>query len=164
MVIALILITLGCAGFCHYLAKKKAETYTISTESELIITADTIVWFDGKALEKPKDRKEAFNMLKSLSGNKHQVFSSVAIRNNKILEVTNDTTEVYFKKLSDLEIDYYLDNFQYNDKAGSYGIQDWFSIWIKKIDGCYYNVMGFPLSKFYKNYIYRPSLPFYSTY
>ena len=133
-----------------YLAKKKAETYSISTESELIITADTIVWFDGKALEKPKDRNEAFNMLKSLSGNKHQVFSSVAIRNNEILEVTSDTTEVYFKKLSDLEIDYYLDNFQYNDKAGSYGIQDWFGLTcVDRIEGCYYNVMGLPTKKLY---------------
>ena len=133
-----------------YLAEKKARAYRISQDSELIITADTIVWFDGKALEKPKDRNEAFAMLRSLSGNKHQVYSSVAIRSNEILEITNDTTDVYFKNLSDLEIDYYLDNFQYNDKAGSYGIQDWFGLTcVNRIEGCYYNVMGLPTKKLY---------------
>jgi septum formation protein len=133
-----------------YLAEKKARAYRISQDSELIITADTIVWFDGKALEKPKDRNEAFAMLRSLSGNKHQVYSSVAIRSNEILEVTNDTTDVYFKNLSDLEINYYLDNFQYNDKAGSYGIQDWFGLTcVNRIEGCYYNVMGLPTKKLY---------------
>ncbi len=133
-----------------YLAQKKAKTYTISKESELIITADTIVWFGGKALEKPKNRKEAFNMLKSLSGNEHQVFSSVAIRSDKIFEVANDTTRVFFKKLSDLEINYYLDNYKYDDKAGSYGIQDWFGLTcVDRIEGCYYNVMGLPTKKLY---------------
>ena len=93
-------------------------------------------------------------MLRRLSGKTHKVITGVTIicKRKRLSNTFSSTTKVVVRKIPDHQIDYYINNYRTSDKAGSYGIQDWFSVWIKKIDGCYYNVMGLPVSKFYKNY------------
>lgn len=121
------------------------------TDNDLLITSDTIVWFNNKALGKPKNQKEAFNMLKEMSGNTHQVITSVSIKNKKFQKIINDTTTVEFDELLNEEINYYINTYQPFDKAGGYGIQEWIGkIGIKKIEGSYFNVMGLPVHKLYK--------------
>ena len=120
-------------------------------DNDLLITSDTIVWFEDKALGKPKDFKDAFEMLKNLSGKTHTVITSVSIKNVNFQKIFNDTTDVTFKNLSEDEINYYLENYKPYDKAGSYGIQEWIGkIGIEKIAGSYFNVMGLPVHKLYK--------------
>ena len=126
-----------------------------TNKDKIVIGADTIVYFNGKIIGKPKDKEESYKMLNNLSGKTHKVFTGVSIVNEdkNILRTFSQMTKVSVREIPKNDILYYIDNYYTLDKAGSYGIQDWFSIWIKKIDGCYYNVMGLPLSKFYKNYL-----------
>jgi len=135
-----------------YLARLKAEAFLDElNDNELLITADTIVWLDGKALGKPNDLKEAKDMLRDLSGKMHEVISSFCLisRNKEI--VKNEITRVYFKNLEPEEIKYYTDHFATLDKAGSYGIQDWIGlVGISHIEGSYFNVMGLPTSTLYE--------------
>ena len=135
-----------------FLAELKANAFENElNEKDVLITADTIVRFSGKILGKPKDATDAKNMLKELSGQHHEVITSICIKTTKTSKIINDTTIVYFEKLSDEEIDYYIDTFKPFDKAGSYGIQEWIGfIGVKKIEGNYTTVMGFPVHKFYK--------------
>ncbi|MEX6625731.1 Maf family nucleotide pyrophosphatase [Tenacibaculum salmonis] len=124
------------------------------TEKDLLITSDTIVWHNNKALGKPKNDNDAFKILKSLSNNTHQVITSICISNKNFKKIFNDTTTVTFKKLTDDEVYYYIKNYQPFDKAGAYGIQEWMGkIAITKIEGSYFNVMGFPIHKLYKELI-----------
>ncbi|CAM1333140.1 Maf family nucleotide pyrophosphatase [Tenacibaculum aestuariivivum] len=124
------------------------------TEKEILITSDTIVWLNNKALGKPKNYNEAFKMLKELSNNTHQVITSICISNKKFKKTINDTTTVTFKELTDNEIDYYINTYKPYDKAGAYGIQEWIGkIAITRIEGSYFNVMGFPIHKLYKELI-----------
>ncbi len=136
----------------EYLAKLKASVFLNElTSKDVLITADTIVWLDGIALGKPKNKEEAFEMLNSLSECVHEVISSIAITTTQKQMIISDTTEVTFKKLSLDEINFYIETFKPFDKAGSYGIQEWIGyIGIKKINGSYFNVMGFPVQKFYE--------------
>lgn len=144
-------ITLKGKQITKYLAKLKAEVFTNLNDNDILITSDTIVWFKNKPLEKPKSKEEAIKMLQKLSGKKHQVFTSVCLRSNQKEVVFSDKTTVYIKQLSLNEINYYIENFNPFDKAGSYGIQEWFGyIAVKKIKGSFFNVMGFPVHKFYK--------------
>ena len=138
--------------YCTKLAFEKAGKVSKKFKDDLIIGADTIVYFDNTIIGKPKDKKDAFKYLKKLSNNTHYVYTGVSILNYNLNLNTSliDETKVTFNKLSDNEINYYIDNYKPYDKAGAYGIQDWSSIFVKKIDGCFYNVVGFPLSKFYK--------------
>ena len=135
-----------------YLAKLKANAFEDKlNDQDILITADTIVRFSGKILGKPKNETDAKNMLKELSGNQHEVITSICIKTFKTTKIINDTTIVYFEKLSDEEIDYYVNKFKPFDKAGSYGIQEWIGyIGVKKIEGNYSTVMGVPVHKFYK--------------
>jgi len=135
-----------------FLAELKANAFEDEmNEKDILITADTIVRFSGKILGKPKDAIDAKNMLKELSGQHHEVITSICIKTTKASKIINDTTIVYFEKLSDEEIDYYIDSFKPFDKAGSYGIQEWIGfIGVRKIEGNYTTVMGFPVHKFYK--------------
>jgi septum formation protein len=135
-----------------FLAELKANAFEDEmNEKDILITADTIVRFSGKILGKPKDAIDAKNMLKELSGQHHEVITSICIKTTKTSKIINDTTIVYFEKLSDEEIDYYIDSFKPFDKAGSYGIQEWIGfIGVRKIEGNYTTVMGFPVHKFYK--------------
>ncbi len=135
-----------------YLAKFKANAFLNELKNDdILITSDTIVWLDNKALGKPKNFKDAKNILLQLSGKMHEVITSVAISDNKHQTIVNDITKVYFKELSIPQIEYYINKFKPYDKAGSYGIQEWIGfIGIDKIEGSYFNVMGFPTHKFYE--------------
>lgn len=134
-----------------YLADLKAKAFDTINENELLITSDTIVWCDEKALGKPKNSEEAHQMLRKLSGKKHQVMTSVSIKSSTFQIITNDTTNVYFKNLTDEEIQHYVKTYQPFDKAGAYGIQEWIGfIGIDKIEGSYFNVMGLPVHKLYE--------------
>lgn len=145
--------TLHGAEITDFLAELKAKSMddTLS-DDEILITSDTIVWHNGKALGKPKDYDDAFAMLKALSGKMHEVITSVCIKNHERSEVFNETTKVTFNTLSDDEIKYYLDNYKPFDKAGSYGIQEWIGlVAIAKIEGSYANVVGMPVDKVYQH-------------
>ena len=134
-----------------YLAELKSKPFNNLTNNQLVITSDTIVWLDNKALGKPKNQNDAKKILASLSNKKHEVITSICLKSNKKTKIINDVTEVYFKKLTDLEIEYYVSNFNPLDKAGAYGIQDWIGlIGVKKIKGSYFNVMGLPVHKLYE--------------
>lgn len=135
-----------------FLANLKASPFKKDLkENELLITSDTIVWIHNKALGKPKDYEEAFQMLKELSNTTHEVITSICITSKSFQKTINDTTIVSFKKLLDEEIDYYINTYKPFDKAGAYGIQEWIGkIGITKIEGSYFNVMGFPVHKLYK--------------
>lgn len=134
-----------------YLAKKKASVFTDLQPADILVTSDTIVWHDDKALNKPQDRQEAFAMISALSGRTHKVITSVAFTTTKDQWVIHDTTKVTFKTLTKEEIDYYIDHFQPYDKAGGYGIQQWFGyIAVTHIEGSYFNVMGMPVHKVFE--------------
>lgn len=135
----------------NYLAELKSQPFdAILKKNELVITSDTIVWFDNKALGKPKNYNDAFQMLKNLSGNSHEVITSVCFKTTEDTKLISDTTKVYFKEITDEEINFYLENFKPFDKAGSYGIQEWIGyIGVERIEGSYFNVMGLPVNKLY---------------
>ena len=135
-----------------YIAKEKADAYIpMMQPDELIITADTIVWLDGKVLGKPRDREDALQMLRTMSGRTHEVFTGVCITTTDWQRSFTAQTEVRFATLSEDEIIYYVDNFKPMDKAGAYGIQEWIGyIGIERIDGSFYNVMGLPVQKLYE--------------
>tara|TARA_B110000259_G_scaffold46023_1_gene53469 strand:+ start:1264 stop:1845 length:582 start_codon:yes stop_codon:yes gene_type:complete len=134
-----------------YLAQLKSMPFEDTlTPNDILITSDTIVWFENKALGKPKDINDAFEMLKSLSGHTHEVITSVCFKSIGKQKTINSVTKVTFKRLSASEINYYINNFKVLDKAGSYGIQDWIGqVAVTKIEGSYFNVMGFPMDKIY---------------
>lgn len=134
-----------------YLAKLKAEAFLNElNDNELLITADTIVWLDGRALGKPADKKGAQAMLRELSGRMHEVISSFCLISKNKEVVRNEITRVYFKNLEPEEIAYYTDHYNTLDKAGSYGIQDWIGlVGVSSIEGSYFNVMGMPTAKLY---------------
>jgi len=139
------------AEITDFLANLKSQAFTNLTEKDLLITSDTIVWLENKALGKPKNKQEAYTMLKELSGKKHEVITSISIRNNNFQKIINDTTVVYFKEISDKEISYYINNYNPYDKAGAYGIQEWIGfIAIDKMEGSYFNVVGLPVHKLFK--------------
>jgi septum formation protein len=134
-----------------FLAKLKSEPFKNLNDQDIVITSDTIVWMNDKAIGKPKDSRDAIQILQHLAGSKHQVFTSVYIKSNHKTILFNDCTHVYFNELTLTEIEYYIANFKPFDKAGGYGIQDWIGfIAVKKIEGNFYNVMGFPVHKFYE--------------
>ncbi len=135
-----------------FLAQLKADAYEEElNDNDLLITADTIVRHNGKILGKPANRDDAKKMLSALSNQQHEVITSICIKTNTGTKIINDTTVVYFDTLKADEIDFYIDNFKPFDKAGSYGIQEWLGyIAVKKIEGSFFNVMGFPVHKFYK--------------
>ena len=134
-----------------YLSNLKSDAFSTLNNKDLLITSDTIVWLEGKALGKPKDAKDAFTMLRAMSGKKHEVITSVCLKTTSFQKIINDITDVTFKELSDDEIQYYINNYKPFDKAGAYGIQEWIGfIGIDKIEGSYFNVVGLPVHKLYK--------------
>jgi len=130
----------------NFLAELKASAFENELkENDVLVTSDTIVWLNGKALGKPKDYDDAFQMLQQLANQTHEVITSVCLKSIDKTEVFHCVTKVTFANLSDEAIKYYLDNYQPFDKAGSYGIQDWIGlIGISKIEGSYTNVVGLP--------------------
>jgi septum formation protein len=134
----------------NFLAELKANAFNDLNENDVLITSDTIVWHENKALGKPKDYQDAFAMLQSMSGKTHEVITSVCFKTNAKTETIFEVTKVTFKELSSEAITYYLDNYKPFDKAGSYGIQEWIGlIGISKIEGSYANVVGMPVDKVY---------------
>jgi len=135
-----------------FLAELKVQPFLAELESnDLIITADTIVWLKGKVLGKPKDKKEAIRMLHELSGKQHQVISGVCLTSKRKQVSFHSISTVHFKKLTPIEIEYYVSQYKPFDKAGAYGIQEWIgSIGITHIEGSFYNVMGLPIQRLYE--------------
>lgn len=138
----------------NFLAELKAKAFDGElAKNEVLVTSDTLVWLNGKALGKPKDYDDAFQILKSLSNDTHEVITSVCFTTTEKWETIFDVTKVTFSELSDDAIRYYLDNYKPFDKAGAYGIQEWIGlIGITKIEGSYTNVVGLPTEKVY-NYL-----------
>ncbi len=140
--------------YCILLAKLKAEKISIKYPDALIIGADTIVVIKNKILNKPKNIIEAKAMLKMLSGKTHKVHTGVFIKciEKNIQHSFNETSKVTFNKITEEEIIHYVNTYEPFDKSGGYGIQDWSSIFVNKIMGCYDNIVGLPISKLYKEF------------
>ena len=152
-----------------YISRAKAHAYEEKLqENDLLITSDTIVWLNGHMLGKPKDKAEAKQMLMQLSGQTHQVYTSVCFtwraplnnattQNNAIPNYTTlhhslvDCTDVTFRTLTNEEIDYYVEKYHPLDKAGAYGVQEWIGyVGVTRMEGSYFNVMGFPIGRIYQ--------------
>ncbi|RKR05286.1 septum formation protein [Flavobacterium sp. 90] len=135
-----------------YLAELKASAFEGELkENEILVTSDTIVWHNDKALGKPKDADEAFAMIKSMSNATHDVITSVCFKTSTTSTLLHDITKVTFNDLSDEAILYYIENYKPYDKAGAYGIQEWFGFMaVAKVEGSYTNVMGLPTAKVYE--------------
>jgi septum formation protein len=135
-----------------YLSKVKAEAFKDLLDAKtIVLTADTIVWINNKVLNKPENEKEAYDMLRLLSGNMHEVFTGVTISSVFKQQSFFCKTNVYFKHLTDDEIYHYIKHYKPYDKAGAYGAQEWIGyIAIEKIEGSYFNVMGLPVKEVYE--------------
>ena len=153
-----------------YIARAKARAYeAYLVEGDLLITSDTIVWLNGQMLGKPRDKEEAKQMLRQLSGQTHQVYTAVCFTwiNNPTPSSTTlhnptpsstiqhdewvDSTDVTFRVLTEQEIDYYVEKYMPLDKAGAYGVQEWIGyVGVTRMEGSYFNVMGFPICHVYE--------------
>ncbi|MFH1851169.1 MAG: Maf family protein [Candidatus Neomarinimicrobiota bacterium] len=147
-------VDLAPVEFARHYARLKAAEVAASHPESMIIGADTIVVLDGHILGKPRDAADSFRMLRALSGRTHTVITGVSLqwRERSIEDTFHVATDVTFRKIAAADIEYYIRRYQPLDKAGSYGIQDWFATCIEKIDGCFYNVVGFPLATFYERF------------
>ena len=136
----------------EYLSKVKASAFREELKAdEVLITADTVVCIHDRILGKPADRKEAISMLQKLSGNRHLVVTGVSVTTRTEQLSFSSRTDVFFKHLSNEEIEFYVDTYKPFDKAGAYGIQEWIGyIGIERIEGSFYNVMGLPIQKLYE--------------
>lgn len=136
----------------EFVAQKKATSYySILKENELMITADTVVVLEGKIYGKPKDEEEAKEMLLALSGKTHRVISGVCLTSTIKQTCFSVTSDVEFSDLTNEEIEYYVERYSPLDKAGSYGVQEWIGyIGVKHISGSYYNIMGLPIQRLYR--------------
>ncbi len=143
---------IAVSKIAEYLSKLKAEAHkSIIAKNELLITADTIVVCDGKVLGKPESESDAKLMLQNLSGKIHVVYTGVTIMTSEKSVSFSVDTEVEFAEISDEEITYYIDKYHPIDKAGAYGIQEWIGcVAVKGICGSFYNVMGLPVHRLYK--------------
>jgi septum formation protein len=137
----------------EYLAVSKAKHFLsryTADDNTIIITADTIVWYENRVLNKPVDANDAYTMLKKLSGKTHEVYTGVCITYKNHHKVFSSLSEVEFAALEDDEIKYYIDTYKPYDKAGSYGAQEWIGyVAIKRIEGSFFNVMGLPIRQVY---------------
>jgi len=141
------------ADIALYLCQLKADAFRMEDrpDKQVLITADTIVWLEGRCIGKPAGKTEAIRMLSELSGKEHTVFTGICLKTNRRKHSFHAETRVKFKPLSPEEIRYYIDHHRPYDKAGSYGIQDWIGYTgVVGIQGCYYNVMGFPVQLFWE--------------
>jgi septum formation protein len=136
----------------RYVAHSKAASFRDEiADNEIIITADTIVWCNNQVLGKPIDIQDAVRILKKISGNTHEVITGVSVFSKKKEVTFSDSTKVTFEVLSDNDIKYYIDKYKPYDKAGAYGIQEWIGlIACSKIEGSYFNVVGLPVQRVYK--------------
>lgn len=135
------------------LACRKASGYDLSQlrPNQILVTADTIVALDDRMLGKPHDREEAMAMLSALSGRHHTVYTGVCLTTRQSRRSFTEATDVFFRKLEKGEIEYYIDTYKPFDKAGSYGVQEWIgAVGVERLEGCFYNVMGLPVSRLYQ--------------
>lgn len=143
-----------CSEYVMDLAFGKAESACSKLDEKqlIVIGCDTVVYFNGSIFGKPKDKYEAYHMLKCLSSNEHEVYSGIAVIDKEHGTTRKDfvKTTVEFSNLSDDQIERYLEKGEYVDKAGAYGIQGYGGVFVSQIHGCYYNVVGFPLNKVYE--------------
>ena len=137
--------------FVEFYAEEKAKEISMKNSESIVIGADTVVVLNGNILGKPNSFDEAFSMLSNLSNCVHSVYTGVSLQwiQKSISNTFHSKTDVTVKTLTIEEIEYYIEAYNPFDKAGSYGIQDWFSVCVKKIEGCYFNVMGLPLNRLY---------------
>ena len=134
----------------RFLAEEKAKSFRARIKNEIVITADTVVILTGKILNKPHNRQDAIKMLSELSGKTHKVITAVCLAAQEKQDLFDDSTKVTFMKLTQGEIEFYVDQFKPFDKAGAYGAQDWLGmVGIQKIVGSYFTVMGMPMHKVY---------------
>ena len=138
--------------YCTALAELKANDISQHYPNNLVIGSDTIVVLDNNIMGKPEDKTMAQNMLKTLSGKTHHVYTGVCLKwaDKNIHHLFAEITMVNFRELSEADINHYIESCPPYDKAGSYGIQDWSAVFVKEIKGCYDNVVGFPISRFYE--------------
>lgn len=136
----------------EYLAREKANLFKNEVaENEIIVTADTIVWCNGRVLGKPSGKKEAIEMIEILSGNTHEVITGVTLLSQFKEKTFSETTKVTFDSLTSEEITFYVENFRPYDKAGAYGIQEWIGLAAcTRIEGSYFNVVGLPVQMLYR--------------
>ncbi len=135
-----------------YIAREKAAAYReLLQPDELMITADTIVYLDGRVLGKPHDREDALRMLREMSGRTHEVFTGVCLTTTTWQRSFTSQTEVRFASLTEEEIGWYVDKYQPMDKAGAYGVQEWIGyVGVEYIAGSYFNIMGLPVQRLYR--------------
>lgn len=134
-----------------YIARAKAAEFPELQEKDILITSDTLVWLENEAIGKPEHADDAKKMLRKLSGKMHEVITSICFTSKNFQKTVSDITKVWFKPLSDEEIEFYVNTYKPFDKAGSYGIQEWIGyIGVEKIEGSYFNVMGLPTHLIYK--------------
>ena len=140
--------------YCTALAELKANDISQHYPNNLVIGSDTIVVLDNNIMGKPEDKTMAQNMLKTLSGKTHHVYTGVCLKwaDKNIHHLFAEITMVTFRELSEADINHYIESCPPYDKAGSYGIQDWSAVFVKEIKGCYDNVVGFPISRFYEEF------------
>jgi septum formation protein len=132
----------------HIARQKAAAVTALCTENDIIIAADTVVVLDNTIIGKPKDREDAIRILTALGGRTHLVITGVVIKQGNREYAFSKTTEVHFKPLTNAQVVYYIDHYKPYDKAGAYAIQEWIgAVGIDRIDGCFYNVMGLPVSR-----------------
>ncbi len=135
------------------LARRKAAAYTLQSlaEDDVLVTADTVVVHRNQVLGKPHSRDEAMAMLRSLSGDRHTVYTGVCLRSRRQEVSFTEATDVVFRQLDEEDIAYYVDKYQPYDKAGAYGVQEWIGmVGVSRLEGCYYNVMGLPVARLYE--------------
>ncbi len=139
------------AEIAEYLARIKGLAFGDSlSANEIVVTADTIVWIDGKVLNKPGDEAEAIEMINQLNGKKHDVITGVSLRSSVNQVVFHDVAQVHFAQMAPETIAHYVRKYKPYDKAGAYGIQEWIGyVGIERLEGSFYTVMGFPTHKFY---------------
>ena len=138
-------------NIASYLSELKANAYRNLEKNEILLTADTVVTFEGKVLGKPKNREEAIEMLSHLSGKTHQVYTGISFKTLEKIITKTDVADVEFSKITDEEIAFYIKNYQPFDKAGSYGIQEWLGMAkISRINGSFYTIMGLPTHLVYE--------------
>lgn len=137
-----------------HIAKKKAKAFDETIDDEIVLTADTIVSIEGQILGKPENSDHAKQMLRTLSGKVHRVVTGVCLLYKHRYNLFHDVSEVFFRKLTEEEIGFYVEKYQPFDKAGAYGIQEWIGlIGIDRINGSYTNVVGLPTEKLYQQLI-----------
>ena len=141
---------LNVEKIAEYLSELKSNTFRELEKDEVLITADTIVALENEVLGKPKNTEEGKEMLQKLSGKTHQVYTGITLRNSEKIISATDVSSVEIDHLSEDEINFYLENFKPFDKAGSYGIQEWFGMAkVKNISGSFYSIMGLPTHLIY---------------